>query len=669
MVVAVACGGSGSGNTRSIAGAIDSSVLSKSTLTSGTYEVWAEQAGTKVKKGVISVASSSSEDSTYSVDGLTDGVTYEIVVYRVVGFDRISVMSTVATASSTSGSLTKASGLGKVSYKRQINMVSTYVTKKYVVAKASSSSVTLSSITTTVFGSSSVSLDTVVSVNGQLATTAGIGLAIVDSVATAAVSQLTFATVAMASMSATSAASQASTFASFASTMSTATTTTSILSATASSMTGFINAAVASTSVAAFTALAQSADKIATASFATAGTNFVTAMTSITTASTTVFANVLATSFSLNIAVASVAGGSFSASVTTAFFVNMGNGLGVSAANLQTQASVLANTAGAGAGLPTATINIGVQFAADPTAPPPPGGVKTDIKITSFGLAHATAYGITSGNAFIVNTLSPVFKLVASTTLPATATSLVDVTVTNMTTGASQVLSAMSTKVTSVQTTDNTTAYLMVYKSGAVASTASTELQPGTTYKYVITAKTNVQYSISAASSSVPMSGTITTTDITFTLPFTGTGSGNYSLVNLTGTSSFKGVPASTALSFWVASKNYIQYLPSSTSTYGIIGSSGNITVTLNGSSSVAASGNTLTIANISTGTTAGWAKGFKITLAASQLTTGSQYIGLAFKSGGNVNYTVADDGTSDGSYSTSSANTVLPSRIDLTVQ
>ena len=541
-------------------------------------------------------------------------------------------------------------------------MVSTYVARKYVIAKASSSTVTLTSITTTVFGSSSVSLDTVVSDGGQLKTTSGTGLAITDSVATAAVSQLTFATVAMASMTATTFAAQSSTFVSFASSVSSATTTTAILSATSSSMATLVNAAVASTSAAAFTTLVKSADAISAAAFATAGTSFVAALTSITTASTAVFANVISATFSLNVAVATAAGGSFSTTVTSAFFTNIGNALGVSATSLATASATIVATAGAATGISTTIITSATSVASTGGAS---NGSQTDIKITSFGLAHATAYGTTSGNAFTVNTLAPVFKLVAATALPANATDLIDVTITNTTTGVSQTLSSISSKVTSVKSTDSKTAYLMVYKTGAVASVASTELQPGTTYKYKITAKTNSAYTLSSTSETVaPSAGTITTTDITFTLPFTGTGSGNYSLVSLTDSTSFKGVPASTALSFWVSSKNYIAYNSGNTTNYGLIGSSGNLTVTLNGSSNVAMSGNNLTISSISTGAT-DWAKGFKITLASGLLTTGSQYISPAIKTGGYIAYTVANDGTADGNI-TSAA---LPSRIDLTVQ
>lgn len=621
LVFALACGGDDeASNGRTITGAIDSGVVSDTTNI-GVQAT--DDSGTSFK-GTIT-AGSNGEDHTYSISGLSDGVAYTVSVFRSVGLSKVTLLETVVTASSSTGTLALSS---KARYKRQANMVTTYISKKYAASRTTDSSVTLSSVVTTVFGSSSVSLDTVVSEGGSI-TVAGSAAVIQDAVAATAITQLTFATVAAVSMSDTNLSSQSSTFSSFASTLATATTQAAV-TGSISSLGTLVSSAGSN-----FATLAASADATATTLFA-AGGSIATQLTSLTLDTLAVTVNAAANSRAL------AAG----ATLPSSFLTTLASAATITASAIQSQAVSLAVAQASNLGQSASELENQVN---NPTT----GGSTTTVTISSFELASAS-YGSRSGNDFTVNTLAPIFKVVFSSAVTSPS-SVIDVTLTNSATSASQNFTTASSYLNTIASSDNKTHYIMVKKSSSAGFTDSQGLRPGTAYTYAITAKTGYALSFSGRSEN----GTITTEDVTFTLPFDGS-SANQSLVNISDSSTYNGLNASSNQTFYVNVKSgwKVQYTTSNTTTYGIFGGSGvlNATLSVDGAtaSAVALTGTNLTVHDINDSSSTGWTDAFGVTLASSVISASKTYT-IAITSNGSGPVYTTDGGTNSGALSASS--------------
>ncbi|MBF0196737.1 MAG: hypothetical protein HQL32_03470 [Planctomycetes bacterium] len=132
LVLSIACGGGGDDVARSIQGGIDSSVVDSS----DGLEVWAlDKDGRQVRKGtIIPAADGVDEDMGYEISGLLDNYEYTVVLYKVYdGVNKLELLSTVVTTSAET-----SSGLAKPKWKRQMNTMTTYISRKYRAARAAS---------------------------------------------------------------------------------------------------------------------------------------------------------------------------------------------------------------------------------------------------------------------------------------------------------------------------------------------------------------------------------------------------------------------------------------------------------------------------------------------------------------------------------------------------
>ncbi|MBF0196699.1 MAG: hypothetical protein HQL32_03275, partial [Planctomycetes bacterium] len=187
VALALACGSGSDQEASSIGGAIDQEVVSSE---SG-YEVWASDAdGNFIKKGELTEGTDGN-DMTYQVNGLLKGTEYTVGVYKIVnGYEKVEMLSTVVVASDSTGLVSEPEGSSKARnktkrYKRQMNLVTTYVSQKLrtrrAAAKASGQSavsVTLSTVITEVFntdGTAEVSLDNIEGEGGEVSITTASG--------------------------------------------------------------------------------------------------------------------------------------------------------------------------------------------------------------------------------------------------------------------------------------------------------------------------------------------------------------------------------------------------------------------------------------------------------------------------------------------------------------
>ncbi len=599
-VLAIACGGGGGdSNARAITGTVDSSVLSAANAASGEYEVWAMLKGEYLKKGTLTPGSSG-EDSTYAIDGLSNGTDYTVALVRVSGFTKTPVLQTVITANDSSGSLSKA-GREKVRRKRQMNVATTYVAQRYAAAVAAGTSVTVTSVTTAVFGSS-VSLDNIVMDKGAMTNSSGTGITFADPVARAAVTQLTVVTAVSVTMSSSALASNASAIASFISAVSSATSLSSIVSQSAGSLSTLVNTVIAASSASAFSTVLAAVDTYTAA--ALGGGSIATTIANMSVTTLTV------ASFAVETMVATVTG----ATISSTYISTLSTASGISTASIQTQTSTLVSTVGAAAGLTTSQIS---------TAQASAGGTVT---ITSFELAHA-AYGTKSGDDFSLNTLAPVFKVVLDTAL--TASTFSDYVTVSLQGGSTSVTNSSLTSDTLVRTvtsTDGKTIFLMVKKAASVDITAKSELSPGGSYSYTITPVTGKTLVMSGKS--FPLSGKITVKNITFTYPITSSTAD--SLVNL-GVSTFTGL-SSTTPTFVVHSKKAMDQFSATATGYGVLSY---MTITTKKAGSTISALNTGSNFTLASATSTGFVATVK---SSAGLSSGSQYtLTVAAKSGFTV--------------------------------
>lgn len=209
-------------------------------------------------------------------------------------------------------------------------------------------------------------------------------------------------------------------------------------------------------------------------------------------------------------------------------------------------------------------------------------------EVSAFELAKGNTYGSNSGSSFVLTSLAPVFKL----TLKNAATlSASDVTVTlkNVATGGSVSSSVAATLADVVPSSDSMTYYFYIKKS-ASTTLASKELKPGTTYEYSI-------YSTKLKSNgSFIFSGTMTTTDVTVTYPYTGS---QTSVVMVNGNGGVSG----TSVDYYIHSKNALTVNSGDSADYGFFGSNSYLNASFNAGS---ATGATLKVSSVTTDNKAG---------------------------------------------------------------
>lgn len=611
---AMACGGGGGSGTNvtSVTGALDSSVLTSSMISSGEYEVWAKQGDTYIKKGVISQASAAGEDPTYRVDSLEKGQTYTIELARVSGFTKAPVLSSILPQISESdASLTKAYAMQKVKYKRQMNMVSTYIARKMAASNASASSITAASVSSMVsqtFGSSVTSLSDIVMDNGKITTVAGSGIVFASPLARAVMTQMTVATSAMVCMSSTSLSVATQTLSTFMETIVSATSITQITTTTlVSQMTSLVSTAVSTSSAASFSSTMASADTITYAALGGASSfgsaSITTSLTTTMTSTSTFASSVLAVEIMSAIAT--------NTTVSSAYVSTMATDAGVSVATLQAAASTTVASSGAAAGLSTTQISQAVNAASG------------SVNIAEFDVAHAT-YGSRYAFNFTLSTLSPVFRIKLDTALPTGSafSDYVDITIKGTSTTITNANLSGDTLL-KVVSADNQTFLLMVKKTASTTITTSSELRPGGTYTYTITTKNgkNVQME---GREVTKVEGTISVKAVTFTYPITSTTTD--SLVNL-GVSTYTGLSSLTPTFLVNASDNVDQYVRTS-SAYGVLDDltiqvkkSGTVIAALNTGTQMTVSSASESAALVAPKTTAGIASGTSYTLSVTNKT------------------------------------------------
>ena len=557
FVMAMSCGGndSATGTSYGIAGAIDAGVVGTDTSNLVVYAIDTSDT-TKSFKGTITTGTSG-EDHTYSVTGL-EGTEYSIVVSREYQgsnpFEKskAELVSSVVTATASTGTLAKPARF-KRKYKRQCNMASSYISRKYRKAKKSGATTTLTSIVETTFGTG-VNLEEIVSDGGKLSV-GGTSIVYKDPIAKIAVTQLTFATVAAVTMSESSVLSLASSLETFADSMSSATATdiASVLSTQSTTFSTLITSADSTS----FASLASTADSVAS-TFLSGSTTLIAALTTVTVTT------LIETSFAIATTEATLAGVSLDSSYITTLATTSTT---ITTTTITTSSTTLVTSLGTSAGLTDAQVASTTTAIATATT--------TTVTVSLFDLADST-YGTKSGSNFTLYSLAPVFKvtLASAVTGITKIEDLVKLTLTHGST--SSVVSSSNAK---SWTADGLTYYIHVFNSSAVAAVSGSELRAGETYTYAIASADTSKYTLSSTSTS----GTVTVADITFTLPFDGS-SNNSSQVALGTSTTYNGLSASSALTFVVNSASSVTY---STTDTDIIGATGLITSLTRGGSAV----------------------------------------------------------------------------------
>jgi len=526
ILVALACGGSDGSNSSasnltvgtgpsSYAGTIDKTTIP----TASTVRVGAFQDGDLISE-VVPTQGSGDEDHTFTIAGLQNG-DYTVSVYRVIGStvdtssfppmsedDRLVLLSSPATVTGAEGVAEAVSS--KTSFKRQINVITTFVVNR--IANDNTGATNVSTVLTELFGSVVASLDEIDMSGGEISSGSETLFVSDDTI------------------------SQAIQF------MSTAIAATSVLGT--SSITDSVKTNVTST----FSQLSLVTNSL-TAALSSYSTLLATASTENSSAVTSLIA----------------AASSFVNDVLDGDITNLTTSL--------TPASVAAADA-------------------------------NTYKVLSFGLASGAnnAYGTTSGVGgvdFSLNTLAPVFKLsfVSGNTLTeAEAKALLTMTVTDGTTTLTEsgtVSSQLSDLVDVVAdspdatTGEASTFYLLVKKD--YSSTTAAALEPGKTYTYTLTATDSPSKLRFGSASS--RSGTITTKDVTITLPYAGASSPDVAAINLSGNATHSGLSADQSLVLYVDAANGVQVDQTDAIGYGIVGSDSalNISVYKNGSKTASA--------------------------------------------------------------------------------
>ena len=516
ILVALACGTTESSNTAGVnltqgngalsyGGRIDKS----SVPTASAVRVGAFKNGTLVSE-VIPTQGAGTADHEFTITGLDTDVD-TVSVYRVVGTtvdtsvfpptsedNRQILLSAPATVDATTGSNDVV--ISKTSYKRQINVITTYVANR-IAADATKN---VNDVLTELFGSVVANLDSIDVTGGNIST--GTNTLVVEDDSISAAIQ-------------------------------------------------FMSTAVVASSVMSDSELKANASKLSTAitqlSAITAGDSLTTALSSYSELITE--ANSVSSSVSALISAAS----SFVTQVMDGNISNLTTSL-------------------------TASSVSSVQTGA--------------YKVLSFGLASGSnlAYGSASGTGgknFSITTLAPVFELefVSGNILTeAEAAALVSVQVSDGTTTLSS-MTTISSLIDVVAADPDSSSrsnkfYLLVKKDYTSSEPA---LEPGTAYTYTISGNSSNAMSVSFGGAT-SQSGTITTTDVTLTRPYTGT---EVASANLSGNATHSGVSASTDLEFRLDAKNGVVVDQTDSVGYGIVGSGSdlNFSVYKNGATTATA--------------------------------------------------------------------------------
>lgn len=146
------------------------------------------------------------------------------------------------------------------------------------------------------------------------------------------------------------------------------------------------------------------------------------------------------------------------------------------------------------------------------------------IDVTSFGLAHDTAYGVQGTKDFTLNSLAPVFKVTfAGNSMTADAAK--DLLSLSLTKGSTTIslttaTSGSNTLVDILPSTGSSETFYLLVKKGYGDDEMEQDLTPGSTYSYTASS-TGVGGNVKFGSA-LSQSGTITTRKVTFTYPYTG---------------------------------------------------------------------------------------------------------------------------------------------------
>lgn len=623
FLYALSCGGGQDEELSStISGTIDASYFEDTTR----LEVWAIRNGIREKRGLIEQGQNG-EDHTYVIQGLAKGEVYVVSVYRVLTEKlSVEVLSTVLTADGNSSTL-ELIGRTKSSYRRQINIATTYVAKRYSSLPSSS----IATISSEVFGTNTTDVSEIVADRGLLYK-GQVAILVENPMSAMAITQMTFASAAVLSMDSKVLVDQMTTFETLQKSFASANEINDITNTLDAYNTIIQNAGSS------FQDLAKEVDQVAVATYLN-GQSVLTEVLNGLNATT--MAN---NGFSISTMKSAVNG----ALLSTSYLSAMASLSGISSSQIQTSAQSIISNVYVQAGLSASQLTV-AQEAVDNGGPS--RIATTTIVINDFSLADTT-YGSKSGDNFTLTSLAPVFKISFKDPFTSPFSDVLNVSVTNSVTGAVANLTQLNDFISSHQT-DSKTVYLLVHHSSSSKIQAGKELRPGQSYSYSITALKNfaLQYE-----GKTQLSGTMTTTDFTFTLPFDAVTT-TQSMVALVGSNLFTGIATSASPLFNVHSKYGILFTTnggsdlSFTTDYGLFGSHQKLDIRVNGASAVN-SGRHFRLSDLNytaqVNSTSAYADGFAVTLDASLLSTGRHTISISTTSQ-SILFDSNNDGVSDG--------------------
>jgi hypothetical protein len=596
--MSIAC--SGSSNTESarmISGSVDVSIVGSDL---SELEIWALENNERFRKGNIT-AGVNGEDHTFSIEGLKDQVEYKVVLYRSFGYNKLELLSSLVRASATTGILSK-SARQKSQTKRQINILTTFITNKYLANRAAGGTDSVSSIMTTIFDGQVTDLD-LINYDGGEITIVGTNTKtmIKDSYYQMAATQMTIATVASLSMDKSKLDTQAAVFNSFSKSMVDANNTTIVTSITDNSV--VLTSLLANVS-SDFSSRFETADKVVAKSIASTTSDLIT---TIANAPVTTYVISSYTTATVRSVVDNV-------DLPGAFL----NGLVAATVNLNgvTEDTIKADTTSSINNFDSSIISDEQKNTANEVIVTGGSNENNDIAIIdvkSFSLANDT-YGLKNGNDFILYSLAPIFKVTLKQPMTKNLTTAVKVVLSH---GSSS--KTLSSSNVTVSDDDDLNFYIITHNSGSLKVNSSFELKPGEKYTYSIT-EANETFSL-RLDEGVSATGNIAVADVTFTAPFDGF---DFPTTQINLNSVYTGLkPQNTLLN--VNLTYPIQYTSSSSSTtdFGLLDY---IQFDFSPVSSRAGDQTNINFFDVDTTTetgTASWLQGFDIILSANQIESG----------------------------------------------
>ncbi len=636
ILSALACSGGGSNveNTRSIAGSIDATLVGSS-LTD--IEVWAVENDEAFRKGSITLGVNG-EDHTYLVKGLKDNVEYRVVIYRAYGYEKLELLSTLVTTNSTTGSLSKPLR-SKTKTKRQINVLTTFITNKLLNARSTGGTDTMSSILTTIFDGDINNIDLINIEGGEISVTGSNQKTLIkDSYFQMAVTQMTMATVAGISVDSSQIRAQAANFDFFSKKMTEANNSTIMTSISDSG--AYLSSMIANAG-GAFATRYETADKVVANALKQSASGDLQSFLQIAPVTTHIIASYTAVS------VRSVTSG---ADLPGTFI----NGLVASASSLNgvTEATIKSDSVTLISKLDSGIISDTQKITAQNVVNIGGTSEKNDIavlKVSSFSLANES-YGTQNGNDFVLHSLAPVFKIVLSEPMTKNLAKAVTVVLTHGST--SQILNSGNV---TVSDDDDLTFYILAHNSGATKVDSKSELAPGEVYSYSISASDNT-FALQLASG-VSSTGNVKVADITYTLPFDNF---DFTQSQISLNSVYKGLKNQNTL-FNVNTTHAIQYTSSTSSTtdFGLLNY---FPIDLSAVASRTGNISNVNFFDIYTTTETGsasWLKGYDLIFSGNQIESGR--INLS-SNPSLINFDSDDDGIADGNVS--DLNWTIPDHI-----